>query len=97
MEHWIGIDVSSATLDLALLDGRGLHLESAQIANDRKGEMKLMGQWSKRHGMVPCKSLICMKATGHCTLMLLNPVVEKHWHAWFAHPTTSSKAWASSA
>ncbi len=34
MEHWIGIDVSSATLDFALLDGKGTHLESVQIEND---------------------------------------------------------------
>jgi hypothetical protein len=31
MEHWIG------------LDGKGTHLESVQIENDRKAVMKLMG------------------------------------------------------
>ncbi|MBK6370657.1 MAG: hypothetical protein IPF64_12780 [Flavobacteriales bacterium] len=44
MEHWIGIDESSATLDFALLDGKGTHLESVQIENDRKAVMKLMGR-----------------------------------------------------
>ena len=67
MEHWIGIDVSSATLDFALLDGKGTHLESVQIENDRKAVMKLMGQWSKRHGVEVGKSLICLEATGHYT------------------------------
>jgi transposase len=86
MEHWIGIDVSSATLDFALLDGRGAHLESAQIGNDRKAVMKLLSQWHKRHGVEPSKSLICMEATGHYTLMLLNLVVDQQWHAWLAHP-----------
>ncbi|MBK8708590.1 MAG: hypothetical protein IPN30_08910 [Flavobacteriales bacterium] len=37
MEHWIGIDVSSATLDFALLDGKGTHLESVQIEKRPQG------------------------------------------------------------
>ncbi|MBK6549671.1 MAG: transposase [Flavobacteriales bacterium] len=86
MEHWIGIDVSSATLDFALLDGKGTHLESVQIENDRKAVMKLMGQWSKRHGVEVGKSLICLEATGHYTLMMLNLIVGQQWHAWLAHP-----------
>ena len=44
MEHWIGIDVSSATLDFALLDGKGAQLESAQTSPDRKAVMERMGQ-----------------------------------------------------
>ena len=86
MEHWIGIDVSSATLDFALLDGKGAQLESAQISNDRKAVMKLIGQWRKRHGVEPSKSLICLEATGHYTLMMLNMIVEQQWPAWLAHP-----------
>jgi transposase len=86
MEHWIGIDVSSATLDFALLDGKGAHLESVQIDNDHKAVMKLMGHWRKRHGVQPGESLICMEATGHYALMLLNLVVEHQWRAWLAHP-----------
>lgn len=86
MEHWIGIDVSSATLDFALLDGKGTHLESAQVDNDRKAVMKLMSVWHKRYGVRHEQSLICMEATGHYTLMLLHLVVDQHWHAWLAHP-----------
>jgi transposase len=86
MEHWIGIDVSSATLDFALLDEKGAHLESAQVGNDRKAVMKLMAQWRKRHGVDLGKSLICLEPTGHYTLMLLNLIVEQQWKAWLAHP-----------
>ncbi|MBK7384847.1 MAG: IS110 family transposase [Flavobacteriales bacterium] len=86
MEHWIGIDVSSATLDFALLDEKGTHLESAQVDNERKTVMKLMGAWRKRYGVMPERSLICMEATGHYTLMLLNMVVAQQWRAWLAHP-----------
>ena len=86
MEHWIGIDVSSATLDFALLDEKGTHLESAQVGNERKAVMKLMGAWRKRYGVMPERSLICMEATGHYTLMLLNMVVAQQWRAWLAHP-----------
>ncbi len=86
MEHWIGIDVSSATLDFALLDEKGTHLESAQVDNERKTVMKLMGAWRKRYGVMPERSLIRMEATGHYTLMLLNMVVAQQWRAWLAHP-----------
>jgi len=92
MEHWIGIDVSSATLDFALLDGKGTHLESAQVDNDRKAVMKLMGQWRKHHGVEPSKSLICLEPTGHYTLMLLNLVVEQEWPTWLAHPLDIQQA-----
>lgn len=86
MEHWIGIDVSSETLDFALLDGAGTHLESARVSNAPKAVMKLMGQWRRRHGVDPSKSLICLEPTGHYTLMLLNLVVEQEWPTWLAHP-----------
>jgi len=92
MEHWIGIDVSSATLDFALLDEKGEHLESAQVSNDRKAVTKLMGQWRKRHGVDPSKSLICLEPTGHYTLMLLNLVVEQEWPTWLAHPLDIQQA-----
>lgn len=64
MERWIGIDVSSAALDFALLDGKGAQLESAQISNDRKAVMKLIGQWRKRHGVEPSKSRSAWKLPG---------------------------------
>ncbi|MBK7298190.1 MAG: hypothetical protein IPI91_16840 [Flavobacteriales bacterium] len=41
MKHWIGIDVSSATLDFALLDEHGVHLESLQVSNGRTAVMTL--------------------------------------------------------
>ena len=86
MEHWIGIDVSSTTLDFALLDRKGSHLESVQIGNDRKAVLKLMVQWRKRHGVDTARSLICLEPTGHYTLMVLNLVVEQQWSTWLAHP-----------
>jgi len=86
MKHWIGIDVSSTTLDFALLDEKGTHVESVQIGNDRKAVLKLMGLWLKRHGLDPARSMICLEPTGHYTLMLLNLVVEQQWSTWLAHP-----------
>lgn len=86
MKHWIGIDVSSETLDLALLDGGGKHLESAQVKNERKAVMKLMAAWKKRYGVELDESLVCLEPTGHYTLMLLNLIVEQQWKAWLAHP-----------
>ncbi|MBK7298308.1 MAG: hypothetical protein IPI91_17495 [Flavobacteriales bacterium] len=51
MKHWIGIDVSSATLDFALLDEHGVHLESLQVSNGRTAVMTLMNSWKKRYGV----------------------------------------------
>lgn len=86
MKHWIGIDVSSETLDFALLDEQGMHLESIQVKNDGKAVMKLIGTWCKRHGLSMERSLVCLEPTGHYTLMLLNLIVEQQWKAWLAHP-----------
>ncbi len=86
MKHWIGIDVSSKTLDFALLDELGTHLESAQVGNDRKAVMKLMAAWRKRHAVEIEQSLMRLEPTGHYTLMMLNLVVEQQWPTWLAHP-----------
>ncbi len=86
MKHWIGIDVSSKTLDFALLDELGTHLESAQVGNDRKAVMKLMAAWRKRHAVEIEQSSMRLEPTGHYTLMMLNLVVEQQWPTWLAHP-----------
>lgn len=86
MKHWIGIDVSSETLDFALLDEYGVHLESIQVKNESKAVIKLMSAWQKRHGVAMEQSLVCLEPTGHYTLMLLNLIVEQQWKAWLAHP-----------
>lgn len=92
MKHWIGIDVSSATLDFALLDEQGVHLESTQVNNDHKAVMKLMNSWKKRHGVEMQNSLVCLEPTGHYTLLLLNLIVEQKWPAWLAHPLDIQKS-----
>lgn len=86
MEHWIGIDVSSETLDVALLDEKGTHLESVQVSNERKAVLRLIKEWGKRHGVQPDKSLICLEPTGHYSRMMLKLVVEQAWPTWLAHP-----------
>jgi transposase len=86
MEHWIGIDVSSETLDFALLDGSGALLESVQVGNERKAILKLVRQWKRQHGVDPSKSLFCLEPTGHYSRLMLNLVVEHEWPTWLAHP-----------
>lgn len=78
-EHYIGIDVSSETLDVALLDGKETHLESVQVSNERKAVWRLIKEWGKRHGVQPDKSLICLEPTGHYSRMILELVVEQAW------------------
>ena len=66
MKHWIGIDVSSETLDFALLDEQSMHLESIQVKNDGKAVMKLIGTWCKRYGLSPRR----VSAVAGCRLNL---------------------------
>ncbi|MBK7298103.1 MAG: transposase [Flavobacteriales bacterium] len=79
-------------LDFALLDEHGVHLESLQVSNGRTAVMTLMNSWKKRYGVDTGECLVCLEPTGHYTLMLLNLIVEQHWHAWLAHPLDIQKS-----
>jgi transposase len=56
----IGIDVSKAKLDVALLRGGGKFRDKV-IANDRKGFEALVA-WSAKHGVL--RAHVCLEATG---------------------------------
>ena len=47
--HWIGIDVSKATLDLALSDDQGRILHEQQIANTDRAIKGLLNRWLKKY------------------------------------------------
>ena len=60
--RWVGIDVSKAKLDVALLDERG-KLRSHVFANDAKGWESLL-VWLATRGCVTQHTQLCMEATG---------------------------------
>jgi len=83
--HYVGIDVSQATLDLALLDVEGQHLESAQCANEPKALIKMIGAWRKRHGLIVTECLVCLEPTGQFTNRILHALVKEQLPTWLAH------------
>ncbi len=86
MKHWIGIDISKCTLDLALIDEQGAHKVSSTIEHNRHEILKVIGQWKKRYGVNMENSLICFESTGYYTRELLQLGLAKGWQLWQAHP-----------
>ncbi|MBK7381774.1 MAG: transposase [Flavobacteriales bacterium] len=87
MKHWIGIDVSKATLDAALLDEHGKVTAEEQVANTEKG---LRSMWEAVDQSVrSCKGecLVCLEPTGHYSHLPLETLVQLEVLTWLAHPT----------
>lgn len=86
MEHWIGIDVSKATLDFALRGKQGELLEHVCVANERKAVLGLFKRWKNLFKLDMTRCLLCLEHTGHYSRMLLELVVLQRWAAWVANP-----------
>lgn len=86
MMHYIGIDVSKAKLDFALLDGRGHVVDQAEVPNTGKGINLLWGRWERVAGVDRSACLACFEPTGHYSNTLLATLVEGGVPAWAAHP-----------
>lgn len=86
MKHWIGIDVSKAKLDLALLDGSGSLVATEEIANSGKAIRDTIRRWQELHGLERGRTLACMEPTGHYSYLLLNELVGLGVPTWVAHP-----------
>ncbi|HRO40920.1 MAG: IS110 family transposase [Flavobacteriales bacterium] len=82
----MGIDVSKAKLDFALLDGRGHVVDQAEVPNTGKGINLLLGRWGREAGMDRSACLACFEPTGHYSNTLLAILVEGGVPAWAAHP-----------
>jgi transposase len=63
-KFFVGIDVSKATLDLALIKSESLNeFEKLQVENKPKG-LKEIGNWLKKHQIEINQVLFCMEFTG---------------------------------
>ena len=74
MEHFIGIDVSKATLDLALMDASGQLLAMIQTENNAKGLARSWRRWSKEFGLVKDDCLVCLEPTAPISRKTSTPV-----------------------
>ena len=87
MKHWMGIDVSRATLEVALIDDTGNRLDAASVKNDRKAIQGLIKRWGKQHCLAKEQLLICLEPTSHYSNGLLHWLVEADVRVWMAHPS----------
>lgn len=86
MKRFIGIDVSKAHLDMALVDPTGTLLQEIRIVNERQAIRKLLKQWSKEHSANKEWTLACLEPTGHYGYLLLEELVRSGMSTWLAHP-----------
>ena len=86
MERFIGIDVSKAHLDMALLDASGTLLAAQRIANERRAIRSMLKQWCKEHGVSKESALACLEPTGHYGYLLLEELLRAGLRTWLAHP-----------
>lgn len=86
MKHWIGIDVSKATLDVALLDTGGNIAAEDQVENSATGLKRLLRRWTKEHALVNKEFMICLEPTSYYSNAVLTALVELDIPTWLAHP-----------
>lgn len=84
--HYMGIDVSKAKLDFALLDGRGKVVAQAEVKNTTAGVTSLHNRWQREFGLTPTASLACFEPTGHYSDNVLATLLALKVPTWMAHP-----------
>ena len=84
--HYIGIDVSKAKLDFALLDGHGALLAQAEVKNTSAGVNALLNRWERQVGIERKACLACLEPTGHYSDNVLTTLVGQEVPTWVAHP-----------
>lgn len=87
MKHWMGIDVSRGTLEVALLDDRGTRLGAASVKNEHKAVTSLLKRWTKELDLAQEHLLVCLEPTSHYSNGLLRWLVEAGMRVWLAHPS----------
>ena len=81
----IGIDVSKATLDVALRDEHGIAQEK-QVKNSAAALRALLRGWTKR-GLCERSTLVCLEPTGHYSLGVIQALLGMGQPTWLAHAT----------
>ena len=85
MKHWIGIDVSKATLDVALLDEQGTLTAEHKAENTDKGLKSLLRRWTKEYGLDIQECMVCLEPTSYYTNAALQVLVDLEVPTWLAH------------
>ncbi|MBL0036291.1 MAG: transposase [Flavobacteriales bacterium] len=85
MKHWIGVDVSKAHLDVALLmkPEHYWHRRGSVTSPKRSG---IMRRWGKEFRLDKSSMLVCLEPTGHYGYRLVEELVHLAIPTWLAHP-----------
>jgi transposase len=84
--HYVGIDVSKETLDVALLH-QG-NLLQTQIKNTPKAIVELLSEWK-----LPIDStLFCLESTGHYSTIAVATLLKLNAFVWVANPADIVKS-----
>ncbi len=86
MKHWIGIDVSRATLEVALTDDTGRIKGSISVRNGSKPLCALIKRWMKEFELDK-EDLMCLEPTSHYSNGPVRWLVELGMRVWLAHPS----------
>ena len=86
MDLCIGIDVSKAHLDLALMNASGAVLGTERITNESKAIRALLKRWHKQFGVTKANALFCLEPTGHYGYLLVEELMRAGLPTWLAHP-----------
>ena len=81
---YIGIDVSKAKLDLALLDAGGNVLEQVVVSNTPQALHGRLTRWMRQRGLAPDDCLACFEPTGHYSYNVLRTLLDLRVPAWMA-------------
>ena len=82
----IGIDVSKATLDVALQDEQGNLVKEERVKNSSGGLRSLLCKWA-RQGLCDTTALVCLEPTGHYSHGVVKTLLDMGHPTWLAHAT----------
>lgn len=84
--HFVGWDVSKATLDYCLLDAQRVILEQGKIKNNRKAISKQLGVWIGKYQLTSSTTLHCMEKTGHYCNPMISVIDDELLQIWLEDP-----------
>jgi len=81
-EHYVGIDVSKETLDVAVINQDGMTLKQVVVANSAAGWRK----WVKGSKLSVSETLFCLEPTGHYSNIAVAVLLDMKAQVWLAVP-----------
>ena len=84
--HYIGIDVSKETLDIAMINPQDVIEEQTTIGNTSSSLKKLIKAYGKKHPGILEQTLFCLEPTGHYSNMTVAVLLEMRMSVWVANP-----------